>query len=144
MNKQRMARKNRRYDRGQMPPIRTPIDAMLRIALRNLKPDQKAVAKRIGRSQGWLNKYLDGRGKATIDDVIRLVAVVMLDVDASPPLTRDQRKLLRLWAASSPSDRKAAMTVLKRMLIPREPRSGSTGRGGQNSPKTTGTGPGTR
>jgi transcriptional regulator with XRE-family HTH domain len=89
-----------------------PIDAAIRKHLHALRPNQKEIAQRIGRSQGWLNKYLKGAGKATIDDVIRLVAIIVLGVNGPPPLTVGQRRLLRNFAAAPPGVRAAVKQML--------------------------------
>jgi hypothetical protein len=109
MERDRRKRKISRYDRGRMSRSSGTVgilDTFLRARLRESITNQKEVAKRIGRSQGWLNKYINGSGKATIDDVIRLVAIVLLGVDER--LTREQRKLLRDWESVAPEHRKAA------------------------------------
>lgn len=72
-----------------------PIDTEIRERLRKLNPKQIELAKRLGRSQGWLNKYINGAGHATIDDVIR-IAAILIGVDALP-LTQAEARLLRAW-----------------------------------------------
>jgi len=120
-----------------------PIDAALRERLRALIKDQKLIAKRIDRSQGWLNKYINGAGKATIDDAVRLAAIVLLGLDN--PLTGEQRKLLRDWESLSADGRKQ---VKKFLALWRErrpaPRSKSSARADQKTPGTSGRSPGTR
>jgi transcriptional regulator with XRE-family HTH domain len=138
-------RKN--YDRKKMARTKapSPLDAAFRKRLRQLNPYQKGIADRIGRSQSWLNKYLNGAGKATIDDVIRLVAVVVLGVDGTPSLSAEQRKLLRDWEGLPSEGRRAVKGVLaiwsKRR---REQRSKSSARAEQKNHGTTGRSPGTR
>lgn len=114
MERHKPRRRIRRYDRGQMQPTeprRKTLDELFRDRLKELIVDQKTVAKRIRRSQGWLNKYINGSGKATIDDVLRLVAIVVLGVGA-PQLTREQRKLLRDFESLAPADRRMAKRAL--------------------------------
>jgi transcriptional regulator with XRE-family HTH domain len=81
-----------------------PIDKEIRERLRKLvsvntpataRLLQIQLAKRIGRSPAWLNKYVNGVGHATVDDVIRLVAIV-IGVDAIQ-LTPDEQRVLRAW-----------------------------------------------
>lgn len=55
---------------------RHPIDAAIRGHLRTLNLKQKDLATAIGRSPGWVSKFLSGAGHATIDDLIRILAVV--------------------------------------------------------------------
>ncbi len=73
--------------------LKHPIDEEIRDRLRKLGPHQTTLAKRIGRSQGWLNKYMNGSGTATVDDVIR-IAATFIDV-VTPSLSEFDRRLLR-------------------------------------------------
>ncbi len=98
-----------------MESLGHPLDAALRAFLRAYKPNQKQLAKRIGRSQGWMNKYLQGRGKATLDDVVRLLAIVALGVEAAP-LSAAKRRLLEGWDQCSPSERRQLKTFLAVVL----------------------------
>jgi len=127
-----------------MPTLLHPIDAAFRERLRALKPHRKELAKRIGRSQGWLNKYINGAGKATIDDVIRLAAIVLLGVD-SPPMTAEQRRLLRDWDSLPPAGRRHVKQTLAVWRAGRlEQRAKSSARSEQKTPGTSGKSPGTR
>jgi hypothetical protein len=102
MEKRHARRARSSYDRFRMAAHH--IDLEIRDRLRKLvsvsnpataRPRQIELAKRIGRSPAWLNKYVNGVGHATIDDVIRIVAIV-IGVDAIR-LTADEQRLLRLW-----------------------------------------------
>jgi transcriptional regulator with XRE-family HTH domain len=57
--------------------LRHPIDTAISEYLRTVPLKQKDLAARIGRSAGWVSKFLSGTGHATIDDLIRIAAVVM-------------------------------------------------------------------
>src|SRR5262245_17803502 len=92
-----------RYNRQRMTPVK--LDPLFRARLRAMITNQKDIARRIGRTQTWLNKYINGAGKATIDDVVLLTALVVLGAEAPPPLTAEQRKLLRVWDALAPRAR---------------------------------------
>jgi len=146
MERRRPPRRIPRYDRKRMPitPAIHPIDAALRERLRALKPNQKDLAKRIGRSQGWLNKFMNGAGKATLDDMIRLTAIVVLGVD-NPPLTAAQRKFLSAWDALPLKGRRA---VWQYLVVWRaghlQLKSKSSVRAEQKTPGTSGRSPGTR
>jgi transcriptional regulator with XRE-family HTH domain len=77
-------------------PISTPqhpIDAAIRERLRTLDLPQKALAKAVGRSPGWFSKFLDGKGHATIDELIMILAIA-LDVQG---LSEMERRLLKAW-----------------------------------------------
>jgi transcriptional regulator with XRE-family HTH domain len=70
-----------------------PIDTALRARVKAFAPNQAEFAAAIGRSAGWLNKYMHGAGNATVDDVVRMVAL-LIGVETQP-LTETERKLLR-------------------------------------------------
>jgi plasmid maintenance system antidote protein VapI len=72
-----------------------PLDTALRAHLRTDDTHQQELAKRIGRQPAWLNKYIHGAGHATIDDVIKILAV-LVGIDA-PRLTDKERQVLRWW-----------------------------------------------
>lgn len=80
-----------------------PIDAAIREKLRMLAPNQPALSGAIGRSQGWLNKYMNGDGNATIDDLVR-IAAAFVGMNAEP-LNDLERRLLRAFRRI-PEDRK--------------------------------------
>src|SRR4029077_3142004 len=94
MEKRRARLKHSPYDRKRMA-AQHPIDAEIRERLRKIAPHQVELAKRLGRSPGWVNKYINGAGHATIDDVIR-IAAVLIGVDALH-LTETELRLLRGW-----------------------------------------------
>jgi transcriptional regulator with XRE-family HTH domain len=82
-----------------MPLSNRPIDAAVRDYIRQLiesrDVNQKHLAKRIGRSQGWLNKYINGSGLAGFDDVVRLLAD-LLNPELPVPTTKKEHRLLRI------------------------------------------------
>jgi transcriptional regulator with XRE-family HTH domain len=94
MEKRRARRIGWPYDRKRMA-AQHPIDSEIRERLRKLAPKQIELAQRLGRSQGWLNKYINGAGHATIDDVIRIGAI-LIGVEALR-LTEKEQRLLRAW-----------------------------------------------
>lgn len=105
-----------------MAPIRMavghPIDEEIRARLRAVAPNQADFAKAIGRSKGWLNKYMHGAGTATIDDVVR-IAAMLIGATAAPALTESERKLLRAWnqiPTESQADAVAFFEVYARRL----------------------------
>jgi transcriptional regulator with XRE-family HTH domain len=59
--------------------LQHPFDAALRARLRSQKDTlhQAKFAKAIGRSPGWLHKYMHGTGSATLDDAIRMAALLI-------------------------------------------------------------------
>jgi len=108
-----------------------PIDVEIRDRLRQLKPRQIELARQIGRSPAWVNKYLNGAGHATIDDVIRIAAIV-IGVEPSR-LTDAERRLLRAWRRL-PTDKQQDVsdwvhTLGKRRATRSDVRSGQTPRG---------------
>lgn len=72
---------------------RHPIDAAIRERLRALNLKQKDLAATIGRSRGWVSKFLSGSGHATIDDLIRILAVVQ----EMQVLSDYERRLLKAY-----------------------------------------------
>jgi transcriptional regulator with XRE-family HTH domain len=121
-----------------MPKLDQPLDAALRAFLRNYKPNQKQLAERIGHSQGWMNKYLKGQGKATMDDVVRLLAIVVLGVEA-PPLPAAKRRLLETWDVLSASERRQLKVWLALLRRNRDARSSkSTAPSPQKNHETSG------
>lgn len=103
--------------------LRHPIDAEIRERLRKSEPNQIELSKRIGRSQGWLNKYMNGGGNATIDDLIR-IAAAMIGFEAAP-LTGLERRLLKAFRGVRPERHEDAVVVFEniakgRLLRPQE------------------------
>jgi transcriptional regulator with XRE-family HTH domain len=88
-----------------------PIDAAVRAKLRELSPNQQALADVIGRSQGWLNKYMHGDGNATLDDIVR-IAAAFVGVNVQP-LTELERRLLKAFRAVRGERREDAVTVFE-------------------------------
>ena len=120
--------------------VQHPLDAALREHLRALAPRQVEIAQRIGRSQGWLNKYIHGAGHATIDDVIK-IAAVLTGVDA-PRLTDAERRVLRLWRRLSADQQQDVIDFLE--LLARRRRSQSIGRAARTPRAGSNKGPDTR
>lgn len=89
-----------------------PIDAEIRARLLQLDPHQKEFAKRIGRSPAWLHKWMNGRGHATIDDLIR-IAADLIGVGGEPPLSELERRVLRLWRRVPDEAQPDMLAVLK-------------------------------
>lgn len=85
------------------PPMSTarhPIDSELRTQLRQLFKDQghgaqADVARRTGCNQSWLHKYANGAGHASVDDAIRIAAV--LSGVTAAGLNPEEMQLLRAW-----------------------------------------------
>ena len=114
------------------------LDTELRTRLRALDPKQNELAKRIGRKPAWLNKYIHGAGHATIDDVIRIVAV-LIGVDA-PRLSDEERTLLRRWRRLKDAD--AQRDVLRYLTHVAGRRKGSSAPASQRRRGVNHKGPG--
>lgn len=91
---------------------RHPIDDELRKRLRDLRPNQIAFAKAIGWKQPALNKYINGTGHATIDDVIRMVALII--GIAQQPFTETERRVLKALRAVPEDRREGVAFVMER------------------------------
>ncbi len=76
-----------------------PIDAAIRERLDALAIPQTELAKATGRSPGWVNKFLSGKGHATIDDLVRLVAYAL----GVHGLSEMERRLLKAWKRLPPT-----------------------------------------
>lgn len=88
-----------------------PIDKAVRDKLRALAPNQMALASAIGRSQGWLSKYMEGGGTATIDDVVR-IAAAFIGVNVQP-LSELERRLLKAFRGIPEERREDAVAVFE-------------------------------
>jgi hypothetical protein len=117
-----------------------PIDTEIRERLRKLAPKQIELAQRLGRSQGWLNKYINGAGHATIDDVIRIGAI-LIGVEALR-LTEKEQRLLRAWRRLT-ADRQQDVVDLVEVYAGRR-RSRSGARAGGTARATSNKEPDTR
>lgn len=115
-----------------------PLDTALRAHLRADDTHQQELAKRIGRQPAWLNKYIHGSGHATIDDVIRIVAV-LVGLDA-PQLTQKERQLLRGWRRLPDADAQQDVLLYLGAVVRR--RRGSSARGEQRPRGANHRGPG--
>lgn len=91
--------------------LKTPLDDALREQIKAAQPKQADFAKAIGRSAGWLNKYMHGAGNATIDDVVRMIAL-LIGVETQP-LTALERRLLKAWRRIHPDRQDDAVVVLE-------------------------------
>jgi transcriptional regulator with XRE-family HTH domain len=122
--------------------VRHPIDEEIRERLRQLKPRQNDLAKQIGRSPAWVNKYLNGAGHATIDDLIRIIAIV-IGVDPSR-LTDAERQLLRAWRRIPAEKQQDVVDFVRALGRRRRPRRAtqSDARSGQTTRAANSKGPG--
>lgn len=104
-----------------------PLDVALRERIKAAKPNQADFAKSIGRSAGWLNKYIHGAGNATVDDVVRILAL-LIGVEAQP-LTAMDRRLLKVWRRIALDHQEDAVAVLETVAkgYRRSPPQESTG-----------------
>jgi transcriptional regulator with XRE-family HTH domain len=100
------------YDRPDMG-LKHPIDVEIRAKLRQAGVNQAEFAKAIGRSQGWLNKYMHGAGNATIDDVVR-IAALLVGVDA-PAISEMERRLLKAWRVVPLNRQADAVSVMEQV-----------------------------
>jgi len=131
------------YDRPPMG-LRHPIDQELRERLRKIGPKQTEFARAIGRSQGWLNKYMNGAGAATIDDLVRIAAVL---IGANvPSLTESEQRLLRAWKQIPESQRVDAVEFFENhaRFLRRGRGRGSAAPAAQTPPATKSKARGTR
>lgn len=124
--------------------LKHPLDAALRERIKAAQPKQADFAKAIGRSAGWLNKYIHGVGNATIDDVVRMVAL-LIGVETQP-LTAMERRVLKAWRQIDPDRQEDAVVVLENVTkgYRRQPSPGSAAPVARTSPAAKHTARGTR
>lgn len=84
---------------------RHPIDAAIRERLRTLNLKQRDVAKAVNRTPAWVSKYLSGKGHATVDELIRIIAIA-LGVEGLSDL---ERRLLKAWKRLPPASQTEAV-----------------------------------
>lgn len=88
-----------------------PLDAAVRARIKAARPNQADFAQKIGRSAGWLNKYMHGAGNATLDDVVRMLAL-LIGVEVQP-LSAMERRLLKAWRLIPMDRQDDAVAVLE-------------------------------
>jgi hypothetical protein len=99
-----------------------PLDAGLRARLRDSGLNQSELARQIGRNTGWLNKYISGKGHATIDDIVRIVAVL---IGASlGGLSEAETRLVKAYRALENDDQRDDAIALVQMVAKRARRTG--------------------
>lgn len=69
-----------------------PIDAEIRAWLKSHIDNESQLSVAAGHSTSWLHKYINGQGHATIDDLVR-IAALLLGVNL-PALSETERRLL--------------------------------------------------
>lgn len=81
-----------------------PIDAEIRAWLKAHVKNKADLSVKVGRSSSWLHKLTEGDGHATIDDLVRMAALIFgLNL---PVLTEDEQSLLKsVRALKEQSDR---------------------------------------
>jgi len=125
--------------------LKHPIDQSVRERVRALvSTDQKDFADRIGRSQGWLNKWMHGSGKATIDDLVRIAA---LFVGREPqPITSLERRLWRIWRRVPEDDQLSTVELFEAHVrhLRRARRTESGAKAAHTSHQIANKGPGRR
>lgn len=87
-----------------MGDLQHPLDASLRERLKASRVNQADFAGKIGRSTGWLNKYMHGAGNATIDDAVR-IAALLIGIETAP-LSVDERQLLKAYRGIAEESRR--------------------------------------
>jgi transcriptional regulator with XRE-family HTH domain len=102
----------------------TPLDAGIRKRLVEAVAkglNQSELAKAVGRSPGWVNKYIYGAGNATIDDILamaRFFKMSLLEFIGLPPgseFTADEREVIDRWRSMSPKGREHFRGLLREM-----------------------------
>lgn len=133
------------YDAGIRMELTHPFDEVLRARLKAAQLNQAEVGKAIGRSGGWVNKYMHGAGNATIDDAIR-IAALLNGVGNVATLSELERKLLKAFRGVPDERREDAVQVFQNIAKGhlRGPQSGSGAPAAHTPPTTSRTKHGTR
>jgi len=121
MEPKRKARPGKRYDRRMPPKVKNPIDVAIRERIRALNINQREIATVTGNSPAWVSKFLSGKGHATIDDLIRIVAMALSVQGLSP----GERRLLKAWKRLPPASQADAVAWFEDW-VRRENRVGRT------------------
>lgn len=121
-----------------------PIDALVRQRLHDAEIHQTAFAKAIGRKPSWLNKYMNGAGDATIDDVIRMLAL-LIGIETEP-LTALERRLVKTLRKIHPERQEDAVAIWENAAkgFPRAQSPESDAQSARRPRKTKSTAHGTR
>lgn len=107
---------------------RHPLDAELRERIRKSGVSETELARATGCNQSWLHKYANGSGHATIDDAVRILAI-LIGLETQP-LSVLERRLLKAWRQTAEDRQEDAVAVFEniakgyRRALPQE----STGR----------------
>ena len=119
-----------------------PIDEALRARLKAARVHQESFARAIGRSKGWLNKYMHGVGNATIDDAVR-IAALLIGVEGVQSTGPEQR-LVKAFRPLGEQDQADVIAYAKHRerLARRGPSTESSEPTGRSLRATTRRGPG--
>lgn len=89
-----------------------PIDAHIREWLRAHVHNEKELSIQAGHGNAWLHKYINGNGAATVDDLVR-VGAMLLGVNL-PELSEDELKLVAIYRSFvDPDEREELMAYAK-------------------------------
>lgn len=99
------------------------LDTRIRLRLRAAKPNQQELAKRLGKSQSWVSKYIgNGGSQANIDDLaviaefLNMTVTALIDEKTTPTATALQRQaqeIARLWMQAKPRTRRCVREYLQ-------------------------------
>jgi hypothetical protein len=81
-----------------------PIDAEIRAWLAEHVENESKLSLAVGHSKTWLHKYINGSGHATVDDLVR-IAALLLGLNM-PALNDSAQKMLKSFQALSADDQK--------------------------------------
>jgi transcriptional regulator with XRE-family HTH domain len=125
--------------------LRHPFDEELRARLKAARPNQSDFGRAIGRSAGWVNKYMHGAGNATIDDAIR-IAALLNGLEHASTLSESERRLLKAYRGIPDDRQEDAVVVFENVArgYRRVPPSESTAPTARTHPATARTKRGTR
>lgn len=124
------------YDLPTAMDLANPLDNELRERLKRSPLKQTDVAKAIGRRQPWLNRWMHGSGHATVDDVVRILAL-LIGIER-PPISDVERRVLKALQSVPEDVREDVASVMEAVAkgYPRATLPGSTLRNVDTTPAT--------
>jgi hypothetical protein len=82
--------------------LQHPIDQEIRAWLKTHVDNEADLSAKVGHPGSWLHKYINGNGKATIDDLVRIAGTLFgLNL---PALNETEQKLLKACRGLEPAD----------------------------------------
>lgn len=113
-----------------------PVDNEIRAWLKRHVTNESQLSVAVGHSPSWLHKYINGQGHATIDDLIK-IAAVLFGVNL-PALTETEQKLLKACRSLEESDQHDVLAYAEhRQRLARRAQSKESSEPAEDTPPAT-------